>query len=373
MKIDHSTWMGHPIVRPDDAHHLEQQAAILEFHHGLPRHEAEAQALAHYRADQHAKAAAHHLAGLKAAHAAGDLEVAKQHHARYVAHAQQLGVDPSGEPDPRIMQHMSGPDQKVYNFRHHGADQFLVESKPEDKQNVTKKSELDVHQLAKRLVTLGLLLKGDVVGQIGNSKIQEDHSHRLPEEARNQGYSLHLEHSGQKHDGFMRAWIAHGGRSTGLSAWAYPNLKGGAVTAHRNDGADPSAPIVGARRLLHHLDAALQDRNDRYVQKWYQDRNMVHPQDVEGHRAKAMEVLTGNAEYEPYQPAKARNTKMDARRPGPKTHDEIMGEFHAMTPQDRKAWYEKYHFATKYGLIKRPEQRRQLALQHVMQKLGELP
>lgn len=197
-------WQGHPILHPDHTHGLERRAALLEFHHGLPRQEAEAQALKEYRAQHHAIAAAHHLQGLKAAHAIGSTEAAKRHHAMYQAHVKNMGVDPNGPPPPEVSQHLDGNAGRVYGFQNHGADIFLDQgesmAKSEDK--------------------------------------EWDYSHILSPEHREAGYSIKIVHNPGKRDGLMRAHLMHNGKTVAYNT-RYPN-----VPDSRHDAvASPVGPI----------------------------------------------------------------------------------------------------------------------------------
>ena len=120
-------WLNkHPVAHPDDIHRLEQRSALLEFHGGLPRDQAEAAALKEYQQEHHAKAGAHHYAGMRAALAVGDQEGAKQHHAMYTLHLKRLGLDPNGAVPPAIQIHQNDPNQKFYQFRPHPADEWTV-------------------------------------------------------------------------------------------------------------------------------------------------------------------------------------------------------------------------------------------------------
>lgn len=126
----HGSWMGHPTLEKEHEHELHLAAALHEFQGGMPRQEAEKQALADYRREWHARAAAHHFAGVKASHATGNMDDAKKHHALYSLHVRALGEDPMGPvPESVRKYHGQAGDEKqrhVYSFRGHDADQFLV-------------------------------------------------------------------------------------------------------------------------------------------------------------------------------------------------------------------------------------------------------
>lgn len=120
-------WMGKPISNEKDAQHLDREAAIAEFHQGLPRHQAEAQAYEKYARTKRAEAAAHHLLGMMAARAGGAHVEAQKHSAMYEAHARALGVPP-GQPPPLEVQQLvsSGAVQAGYKFKNHHADVFTL-------------------------------------------------------------------------------------------------------------------------------------------------------------------------------------------------------------------------------------------------------
>jgi hypothetical protein len=125
------SFMGHPLLDQEHAHELHLASALNEFQGGIPRADAEKRALEDYRHEHHARAAAHHFGGVKAAHAVGDTEAAQKHHALYSLHVKALGEDPMG-PVPEVVRKFhsgAGQDSKqkrVYNFRGHDADEFLV-------------------------------------------------------------------------------------------------------------------------------------------------------------------------------------------------------------------------------------------------------
>lgn len=121
------TWLGkHPLLDQRHAHDLEQAAAINEFHHKMPRDQAEAAAHDEYRKTHHTAAAAHHFAGVRAAQGAGDMEEAKKHGDLYAQHMKALGHDPYGPVPEHIRLQAADPQHtKVYRFANHGGDQFL--------------------------------------------------------------------------------------------------------------------------------------------------------------------------------------------------------------------------------------------------------
>ena len=120
-------WLDrHPVLHPDHVHDLENRAAINEFHHRMPRMEAEDRAFKSYVHDQHLDAATHHLAGIKAAHAAGDMESARKHGALYNMHMEALGLDPMAAPPPEIAAKLREEPPQVYKFKPHKGDLYAL-------------------------------------------------------------------------------------------------------------------------------------------------------------------------------------------------------------------------------------------------------
>lgn len=129
-------WGGHPLLQAKDAEQLELAAAVHEFHHGKDRVTAEKAALDEYRRENHAKAAAHHLMGMRAAQASGSTDDAKKHYDMYGLHIKALGHEQHEGVPAEVKRHTEGENvDRAYNFKGHGADQFLV--------NTVKKSEDD--------------------------------------------------------------------------------------------------------------------------------------------------------------------------------------------------------------------------------------
>jgi hypothetical protein len=120
-------WQGQSILDSKHSKDLELSSAINEFHHGMSRQDAERKALDDYRSEHHARAAAHHLAGMNAAQAIGSPDDGKRHYEMYRLHIRALGHEPHEAVPPEVKQHLQGdsPD-RVYRFKAHGADQFLV-------------------------------------------------------------------------------------------------------------------------------------------------------------------------------------------------------------------------------------------------------
>lgn len=124
-----ANWMDraeYPLVKPEHAEELEQNAAINEFGMKQPRAQAEAAAYEGYKKRQHTEAAAHHLAGMKAAHGAGDMEAARKHSLMYNLHSKAIGHEPVGPAHPDVIAHLSQKPSKVYKFKPHHGDQLAL-------------------------------------------------------------------------------------------------------------------------------------------------------------------------------------------------------------------------------------------------------
>jgi hypothetical protein len=121
-------WYGHPVENEEHASNLDLKAAVYQYHHGMPRHEAENRVKHEDRVERHQNAAAHHLDGMKAAHAVGNHEDAQQHHSMYTLHTKALGLDPGGAVAPEVAKWQGkGAKKHAYTFKGHGDDQFLTE------------------------------------------------------------------------------------------------------------------------------------------------------------------------------------------------------------------------------------------------------
>jgi len=132
-------WLGRfPVVDADHLQDLETRAAIHEFGHKLPRHEAEAKAHSDYRHDQLADAAAHHLVGLTAAHAAGASDDARRHAAMYGVALKALGHDDVMNPPPEVASKAKHTPAEVYRFKPHRGDAFAL---PETKDEPAPKAD----------------------------------------------------------------------------------------------------------------------------------------------------------------------------------------------------------------------------------------
>lgn len=124
-KIELPQWLGRPILDPEDAQHLERDAALNEFGKGMDRSSAEGKAHEDYVKRKHEEAAAHHLAGLKHAEASKDEEAAQKHSMMYELHCKKLGHESVGTPDPNV-QAIADKGQKV-KFKPNKADALVLE------------------------------------------------------------------------------------------------------------------------------------------------------------------------------------------------------------------------------------------------------
>lgn len=121
-------WSKRPIINQDHIADLERDSALNEFEQGMPREDAEDQAYRAYRKKHHSEGAAHHLRGLKAAQEAGDIEEAHKHGVMYAHHLGELGHDPMEAVPEDIKKLAEGEGKpKVYKFKSHKADQFLIQ------------------------------------------------------------------------------------------------------------------------------------------------------------------------------------------------------------------------------------------------------
>ena len=140
-------WLDqYPIVDAEHVNDLETRAAIHEFMHKLPRHEAQAKAHGDYRRDQLAEAAAHHLMGMQAAHSLGSMEEAKRHGVMYALAMRELGHDPVGEPPPEVAKKAKDRAQTdpLHKFKAHKGDVFSMPKDPaaNDSESVAKSEGL---------------------------------------------------------------------------------------------------------------------------------------------------------------------------------------------------------------------------------------
>jgi len=162
-------WMDkpeYPLTHADHGRDLEIDAAINEYGHRMPKSKAESRAYEKYKRGQHVSAAAHHLAGMKAAQGAGDMEAARKHGLMYNLHSKALGHEPVGPAHPEVVAEMGKKPAKVYRFKPHRGDMLALHDREKPQEAGIEKSEV-LHRLWK---TVSPLIKGDVVGKIGNEK-----------------------------------------------------------------------------------------------------------------------------------------------------------------------------------------------------------
>jgi len=120
-------WQGHPVRDEGHSADLDLRSAIHQFHNGLDRASAEAKVKDEDRTERHQKAAAHHIDGMRASNAVGDQESAQQHHGMYGLHMRALGLDANGAVPAEVERHRGkNAEKKVYTFKGHSDDQFLV-------------------------------------------------------------------------------------------------------------------------------------------------------------------------------------------------------------------------------------------------------
>lgn len=130
VKVNAPLWNGKKIAKDEDAHDLDQRAALYEFQHRMARPDAEHRAHHEYKLDKHREAAAFHLQGLKASQASGSQEEGRKHGLMYQLHLKQLGHDPMGAV-PNEIQSLADKQEKFYKFKPHRGDVFLLQG--EDK------------------------------------------------------------------------------------------------------------------------------------------------------------------------------------------------------------------------------------------------
>lgn len=122
-----SPWLGrHPVLSDDDHPGLEAQAAVHQFHGGMPQKDAEERAYGDYRRSRALDAAAHHLLGMRAAHAAQDEDAAHSHHAAYSAAVTAVGGDPGAAPLQEVLDRIAEARPRVYSFKEHPSDRLLL-------------------------------------------------------------------------------------------------------------------------------------------------------------------------------------------------------------------------------------------------------
>jgi hypothetical protein len=133
-KLHPPQWLGRPVLSHEHVQDLETRAAINEFHHKMPRGEAEQHAHEDYVKENRERAAAHHLAGMKAAMATGNHQDARKHWALYDLHLKGLGKDSIGAVPPEIEKRMmdEGSQKPVYKFKAHKGDLYALHQPSKD-------------------------------------------------------------------------------------------------------------------------------------------------------------------------------------------------------------------------------------------------
>jgi hypothetical protein len=133
-KLAPPQWLGRPIVDHGHVQDLETRAAMNEFGHKMPRHQAEQVAHDSYVQEQRERAAAHHLAGMKAAMATGNHEDAKKHWALYDMHLKSLGKESIGAVPPEIEKRMMEEtgEKPLYRFKAHKGDLYALHAPSKD-------------------------------------------------------------------------------------------------------------------------------------------------------------------------------------------------------------------------------------------------
>jgi hypothetical protein len=135
-------WSNRLILDPKDSDQLDATAAEKEFKDRIPRSKAEEETHRDYQKTKHREAAAFHLQGVRAAHVNGQLDQAQKHGALYIKHMKALGHDPVAEPPAEIKKLAEAEDgHKVYKFKAHAADQFVLEPQPSEKKEDAPMSE----------------------------------------------------------------------------------------------------------------------------------------------------------------------------------------------------------------------------------------
>lgn len=126
-KVNAPQWQGRSIAKDEDAHDLDQRAALYEFKHRMNRGDAEHRAHHEYKQDKHREAAAYHLQGMKASQASGSQEEGHKHGLLYQLHMKALGLDPMSAV-PHEIQSLADKQDKFYKFRPHRGDLFLLQN-----------------------------------------------------------------------------------------------------------------------------------------------------------------------------------------------------------------------------------------------------
>lgn len=132
-KLHPPQWLGHPILADEHVRDLETRSAINEFHHKMPRGQAEQAAHDSYVKENRERAAAHHLAGMKAATATGNHQDARKHWAMYDLHLKALGKESIGAVPPEVEKRMMDEsDKPIYKFKTHKGDLYALHEPSKD-------------------------------------------------------------------------------------------------------------------------------------------------------------------------------------------------------------------------------------------------
>jgi hypothetical protein len=133
-KLHPPQWLGKPILAHEHVQDLETRAAINEFHHKMPRGQAEQAAHDSYVKENRERAAAHHLAGMKAAVATGNHQDGRKHWAMYDLHLKALGKESIGAVPPEIEKRMMEEhgDKPIYKFKAHKGDLYALHESSKD-------------------------------------------------------------------------------------------------------------------------------------------------------------------------------------------------------------------------------------------------
>ena len=140
MSKEPKKWLDkYPILDDDHVHGLEARAALNEWAHKLPRHEAEAEAHKDYIKDQLTEGASHHYLGMKTAHAAGDTDSALKHGIMYKLALNALGHKDTIKPPPEVENKAKHtPSKGLYKFKYHPSDSLLLQDNQESKTDENK-------------------------------------------------------------------------------------------------------------------------------------------------------------------------------------------------------------------------------------------
>lgn len=134
-------WQKRLILDPKDADQLDATAAEREFKDRLTRGQAEEATHKDYQQGKHREGAAFHLQGMRASQTIGQMDEAKKHGAMYIKHMKALGHDPVAEPPAEIKKLAESEDTKVYKFKGHAADQYVMEPQTSEKKEDAPMSE----------------------------------------------------------------------------------------------------------------------------------------------------------------------------------------------------------------------------------------